>query len=234
MFDFGGRIAVITGAAGALGQVVADSLLRAGARCAVLDLDADRLRQRFPEGEACLALGVDLTDAEAVRDAVGKVTERFGAVHLLANVAGGFRMGATVQDADDATWDLMMRLNARSVFHMSRAVIPAMLEAGFGRIVNVSARAAVEPKGRMSPYIASKAAVLALTQSIAAENRHTPVHVNCTPPGTVDTPQNRADMPDSDFSKWVTTAALADVILFLMSDAARSVNGAAVPVYGES
>jgi NAD(P)-dependent dehydrogenase (short-subunit alcohol dehydrogenase family) len=234
MFDFQGRIAVVTGAAGALGQVVADELLQAGARVAVLDREQGRLAERFPENESTLPVAADLTDPASVKTAVGRIRERFGGIHLLANVAGGFGMGPHVQDTEDAAWDRMMSLNARSVFHMCREVIPVMLEGGFGRVVNVSARVALEPKGRMSPYVASKAAVLALTQSIAAENKQTPVNVNCILPGTVDTPQNRADMPDSDFSKWVTTAALSDVILFLMSEAARSVNGAAVPVYGES
>ncbi len=128
----------------------------------------------------------------------------------------------------------MLNLNARSVFNTCRAVIPGMLTQGGGRIVNVSARAAKEGKAKMAPYCASKAAVITLTESLAAEHKFNNINVKCILPGTVDTPQNRADMPDADHSKWVTPAALADVIAFLASDAARAVTGAAVPVYGQS
>jgi NAD(P)-dependent dehydrogenase (short-subunit alcohol dehydrogenase family) len=109
-----------------------------------------------------------------------------------------------------------------------------MHRQGQGKVVSVAARAALEGKAKMAAYCVSKAAVITLTQSLAAENRHRNINVNCILPGTIDTPQNRADMPDSDFSKWVAPAALADVILFLCSEAARAVHGAALPVYGES
>jgi NAD(P)-dependent dehydrogenase (short-subunit alcohol dehydrogenase family) len=109
-----------------------------------------------------------------------------------------------------------------------------MLENGGGRIINVSARAANEGKVRMGPYCASKAAVKTLTESLAAENKYDNINVNCILPGTIDTPQNRNDMPDANFDKWVPPAALADVVLFLASDAARCVTGAAIPVYGQS
>ena len=147
---------------------------------------------------------------------------------------GGFRMGPTIQDTTDRDWDFMMDLNARTVFNTCRAVIPHMLARSYGRIVNVSARAATNGKAKMGPYCASKSAVLTLTESLAAENRFSGVNVNCVLPGTIDTPQNRADMPEADFDKWVPPAALADVMLFLASNAARCVSGAALPVYGQS
>lgn len=109
-----------------------------------------------------------------------------------------------------------------------------MLQQGGGKIVNVSARAANEGKGKMGPYCASKAAVITLTESLAAEHKYNNINVNCILPGTIDTPQNRSDMPDANFSRWVPPAALADVIVFLSSDAARGVTGAAIPVYGQS
>jgi NAD(P)-dependent dehydrogenase (short-subunit alcohol dehydrogenase family) len=165
---------------------------------------------------------------------VERVSAHFGRIDILANIAGGFTMGPPLHETEDRDWDFMMGLNARSVFNTCRAVVPRMLEQGGGRIVNVSARAATEGKGHMGPYCASKAAVLTLTESLAAEHRDTGINVNCILPGTVDTPQNRAAMPDADHSRWVPTSALADVILFLASDAARCVSGAAVPVYGRS
>jgi NAD(P)-dependent dehydrogenase (short-subunit alcohol dehydrogenase family) len=127
-----------------------------------------------------------------------------------------------------------MGLNLRSVFNMCRAVVPVMLDQGGGRIVNVSARAALEGKAAMGPYCASKAGVITLTETLAAENKHNGINVNCILPGTVDTPQNRAAMPDQDHDTWVPPEALADVIVFLASNAARCVTGAAIPVYGRS
>jgi NAD(P)-dependent dehydrogenase (short-subunit alcohol dehydrogenase family) len=162
------------------------------------------------------------------------VRKTFGHIDVLANIAGGFTMGPLIQETSDRDWDFMMNLNARSVFNTCRSAIPIMLQHGHGRVINVSARAAEQGKGKMGPYCASKAAVRTLTESLAAENKFNNINVNCILPGTIDTTQNRADMPDADFSKWVPPAALADVVLFLASDAARCVTGAAIPVYGQS
>lgn len=128
----------------------------------------------------------------------------------------------------------MLDINARSMFLASRALIPHMLERGSGRIVSVSARAALQGKARMGPYCVSKAAVITLTETMAEEHKHDNITVNCILPGTIDTPQNRDAMPEADHSKWVSTVDLANVILFLASNEARAVNGAAVPVYGRS
>ncbi len=150
-------------------------------------------------------------------------------------------MGPPLHETPEADWDLMMGLNARSVLNTCRAVIPQMLRQGKGRIVNVAARAALEGKARMGPYCASKAAVITLTETLAAEHetlaaehRDHGINVNCILPGTIDTPQNRASMPDADFSRWVSPTALADVVVFLATDAARAISGAAIPVYGRS
>jgi NAD(P)-dependent dehydrogenase (short-subunit alcohol dehydrogenase family) len=143
-------------------------------------------------------------------------------------------MGPPLHETPDDDWERMMGLNARSVLNTCRAAVPHMLHQGGGRIVNVSARAALEGKARMGPYCASKAAVITLTETLAAAHRDHGINVNCILPGTIDTPQNRASMPDADFSRWVPPAALADVVVFLASDAARAISGAAIPVYGRS
>lgn len=237
MTDFDGRVAIVTGAAGNLGSELCRKLAERGAQIAMLDLQTiplAKVKATLPADTDAEAFAVDLTDADSVATAVAAVKQRFGGIHVLANVAGGFDMGPTLDETDDATWDRMMGLNARSVFNMCRAVTPLMREAGHGRIVNVSARAALAGKGRMAPYCASKAAVITLTESLAEETKHQGITVNCILPGTVDTPQNREAMPDQDHDVWVPPAALADVMLFLASDAARCVTGAAVPVYGRS
>jgi len=237
MSEFDGKVVMVTGAAGNLGAALAARFAALGSRLALLDRSAERLERARDELDlpsSTVLLPSDLTAADSVAAAVEKAVTRLGGIDVLANIAGGFTMGPPLHETPDSDWDLMMELNVRSVFNTCRAVIPHMLRQGSGRIVNVSARAALEGKARMGPYCASKAAVLTLTESLAAEHRLDGINVNCILPGTVDTPQNRAAMPDADFSRWVPPAALADVVVFLASEASRAVTGAAIPVYGQS
>lgn len=234
MSDLSGKVAVVTGASGNLGRAVAAAFESAGARLALVDRSEEALGNIYGVGPTRFGVVADLTDEASVSAAVGAIAAHYGRIDILANIAGGFRMGPPVHETPVETWDLMMNMNARTVFLTARAVIPSMLANGWGRIINVSARAAVQPKGWMVPYCVSKAAVITLTEGLAAEHRSDGITVNCVLPGTIDTPHNRADMPDADWSQWVPPAALADVILFLASDAARAVNGTAVPVYGAS
>lgn len=235
MYDFDGQVAVVTGAAGNLGSTVAKFFHRAGAKLALVDIGFDRPQQAsWRHMENIGLFEADLTDVNQVNHSVGQVIQRFKRIDILANVAGGFRMGPLVHETPVQDWDFMLNMNAKSVFLMCRAVLPHMLKRKKGRVVNVAARAAVEGKARMAPYCISKAAVITLTQSLAAEHKHNNINVNCILPGTIDTPQNRADMPGSDFSNWVPPAELANEILHLCSKQANGVTGAAVPVYGKS
>jgi len=235
--EFENKVVVITGAAGNLGKAVAAAFGARGAWLALLDISDEGLaatRDALPSQVAAMCLKTNLLEADSVTAAVDEVMEGYGRIDVLANIAGGFTMGPLLHETADRDWDFMMGLNARSVFHMARATVPHMLAAGGGRIVSVSARAAREGKAKMGPYCASKAAVITLTETLAAEHKHAGINCNCILPGTVDTPQNRESMPGADHAKWVPPAALADVILFLASDAARCVTGAAIPVYGQS
>ena len=236
MFDFSSRVVVVTGAAGNLGGAVARAFEAAGARLVLVDHKPDRLSRLFPElagsPDHHLATSVDLTDADAVGTMVDKALQRFSRVDVLVNAAGGYRAGTPVHETPLRTWDFMLNLNTRTVFIASSAVIPVMLEQGAGRIVNVGARAALKGGVKSAAYSASKCAVVRLTESMSAELKRSGINVNCVLPGTIDTPQNREAMPKADISRWVPPEALADVILFLASDAARGMHGAAVPVYG--
>ena len=238
MFDFADRVVIVTGAAGNLGSAVAHAFQAAGANLVLVDRKPDRLPSLFPELDGlpdCLvAAPVDLTDEGSVREMVDQVLERFGRVDVLVNAAGGWRGGKPVHETSLDTLDLMLNLNARSVFIASRAVVPSMLDRGSGKLVNVAARAALGAAARNGAYSASKSAVVRLTETMAAELKHEGINVNCVLPGTIDTPQNRQAMPKADHDRWVPPEAIAGVILFLASDAAWPVSGAAIPVYGRS
>ncbi len=236
MFDFAGRVALVAGAGGNLGSAVANAFRAAGARTVLVERDAQRLRQVFPDllgsPDHVLAGGVDLMAPGGLDAVVAQAVERFGRIDILVNAVGGFRAGRPMHETPMETWDLLLDLNLRTTLVAARAVVPAMLAQRYGKIVTVAARAALAGAANMAAYSASKAAVVRLTESLAAELKGDGINVNCVLPGTLDTAQNREDRPDADFSTWVPLEALADVILFLTSDAARAVHGAAMPVYG--
>jgi NAD(P)-dependent dehydrogenase (short-subunit alcohol dehydrogenase family) len=234
MARFDGSIALVTGASGNLGQVVARRLVDEGAFVALPDRQPERLLAEFPEigSGSVLAAQCQITDADSVAAFVHKTEQRFGGIDLLVNTAGGFRYSPLRSESALADWDEMMAVNARSAFLLCRAVAPGMAERGAGAIVNVGSRAALAGAAGTAAYAASKAAVVRLTEALSAELKTAGVRVNCVLPGTIDTPQNRAAMPDADRSLWMDVDALADVILFLLSPGAAAIHGAALPVFG--
>ena len=226
---------LITGASGNLGRAVAAAFAARGANLALLDRDRAHLDAAFGgESDRRMLVAADLLDAAAVEAAAAAVVARFGRIDALCNIAGGFRMGTPVHATSDADWNFLFDLNVRTVLHTARAVVPRMLAAGRGRIVNVGAFAAQKGAADMGAYVASKSAVIRLTETMAAELRDRGINVNCVLPTIIDTPENRKAMPGADPSRWVAPADLASVIAFLASDAARAVHGAAVPVTGLS
>ena len=220
------KFVAVTGAAGALGSTVTSTLAGAGYR--VIGIDH---AQKISGGSA-LALelaGVDLTVPAAAKKAFERVKTQCGSLSALVNLAGGFAW-ETIEEGRIETWDRLFNLNLRTTLNATQAALPLLLAHG-GSIVNVGA-AAKAAKG-MGAYAASKSAVARLTESLAAELLTRGVRVNAVLPSTLDTPANRAQMPDAPFDRWVSTAALADVIAFLISDAAAAVTGALVPVTGQ-
>jgi len=230
--DLEGKVALITGAAGALGGAVVAAFAAAGATLALTDRSAEKLRAAA--GDAHWQRACELTDGEAVVAMMDAAARELGRLDVLVNCHGMYHGGPPVHETPLGDWDLIMDADGRSVFHTCRAVVPHLLRAGSGRIVSVGARAALAGGAGNAIYTAAKSAVVRLTESMAAELRERGVGVNCVLPGTIDTPANRASRPDADFTRWVAPAAIADVILFLCSESARGVNGAAIPVYGLS
>ena len=233
---FDRRTVLVTGAAGNLGRAVAQAFADGGARLVLVDLDRATPRRRLRRRCRRPAAGRRPTCSTALQvgAAVRSARERFGGIDVLCHLAGGFRMGEAVHETSDATWDFLFDLNARTLINVAQAVVPLMLAAGRGKIVNVGAAAALKGAARMGAYCAAKDGVIRLTEAMSAELRERGINVNCVLPTIIDTPENRADMPEADPSRWVAPAALADVIAFLASDAARAIHGAALPVTGLS
>ncbi|MBS1788851.1 MAG: SDR family oxidoreductase [Acidobacteria bacterium] len=237
-FDLTDRVVVITGAAGNLGMAVGKTLSSFGAKIAFVDRTPGRLMELIPElagsADHFVAPPTDVTDLNSIITTMTEIQNRYGRIDALINTAGGYRAGTPVHETPIGDWDFMLNLNARSVFLTCQAVIPLMLKQRHGKIINVSSRAALHGDAYHAAYSVSKTAVVRLTESMAEELKNAGINVNCVMPGLIDTPQNRAAMPDADFSKWVAPEAIADVILFLVSENARAIHGAAIPVYGQS
>jgi NAD(P)-dependent dehydrogenase (short-subunit alcohol dehydrogenase family) len=233
--SFTNRTVLVTGAAGNLGRVVANAFAELGGNLVLIDLRREHLERAFGAGdEKRLLAPTNLLDQEQVHAAVKNAIQRFKRIDVLCNLAGGFRMGQPVHETSDETWNFLFDINARTVLHAVRAVVPGMIENGGGRIINVGAFAAQKGVAQMGAYVAAKSAVIRLTEAMAAELREKNVNVNCVLPTVIDTPENRAAMPNADPSRWVAPADLAKTIVFLASDGARAIHGAALPVTGLS
>jgi NAD(P)-dependent dehydrogenase (short-subunit alcohol dehydrogenase family) len=233
--EFADRTVIVTGAAGNLGRAVAAAFADRGANLVLVDLKEEALAQAFGvAGGRQLFAPADLLDAAQAEAVAQRAVGRFGRIDVLCNLAGGFRMGEPVHATSAATLEFLLDLNVRTLLAMTHAVVPRMLAAGGGKVVNVGAFAAQKGAALMGAYVAAKSAVIRLTESMAAELREQGVNVNCVLPTIIDTPENRRAMPDADPARWVAPADLAAVIAFLASDAARAVHGAAVPVTGLS
>lgn len=234
MFNFKGRTVVITGAAGNLGAATARAFLRAEANLALVDRSPDRLGNLIPEivntPWYTLVGAVDLLDEKAVNRAMEGIYAQLGRIDVLVNAVGGYRGGKSFHETAADEWEFLLDINLRTVRNACKAAIPYMLKQGAGHIINVAARSAITISKNSAAYSAVKSAVLRLTESLSAEYREAGIHINCILPSTIDTPQNREAMPNADFSRWTPPEAIADVILFLASDAARAVHGAAIPV----
>lgn len=228
------RKIAVTGAFGSLGAAVVHAALATGAKVAAIDKSA------APHAETAAALagarlfgGVDLGNDADVSKTFAAIGAEFGGLDALVNIAGTFRW-ETVAEGSLATWDLLFNVNLRSAVAASHAALPLLLRSDAGRIVNIGAAGAVRAGKGMGAYAASKAGVFKLTEALAEELKDRNITVNAILPTTIDTPANRKDMPDADFSRWVRPEQIADVILFLLSDQAQAVTGALIPVAGRT
>jgi NAD(P)-dependent dehydrogenase (short-subunit alcohol dehydrogenase family) len=224
-----GKVVLVTGANGGLGTSVARAFLDAGAT--VVGTSRKIQASEF-QSSNFTAIAAELSRWEGAKKLVDQVVTQFGKLHALAHTVGGFAGGQSVAETDDTVFQRMMDMNLNSTFQILRATVPVLRETGAGRIIAIGSRAALEPGANVGAYSASKAAMVSLIRTVAAENKDAGVTANVILPGTMDTPSNREAMPKADFSKWVRTETVAGLMVWLARDAGNDVNGAVIPVYG--
>ncbi|MGB7292080.1 MAG: SDR family NAD(P)-dependent oxidoreductase [Thermodesulfobacteriota bacterium] len=231
------KIAIVTGGTGALGKAITIAFLEEGAKVVctyIVDKEKKEcLSLTKKHKDKIVFIKADVTNKKDVFNMITNTTRNFKRVDILVNVVGGFAF-SYIKDTDEKTWDLMMNLNLKSAFLCSKYVLPRMIEQNYGKIINISSRPALKGSAGVGAYSASKAGVLNLTETIADEVKDYEMNVNAVLPSTIDTPANRRDMPEADFSKWVKPEEIARVIVFLSSDDSKLISGAGIPVYGKA
>ncbi|MBT8166198.1 MAG: SDR family oxidoreductase [Acidimicrobiia bacterium] len=232
------KTALITGGTGGLGRALAPLLIARGYQLGITYLipaEAETLETELqPDPDQVLLRRVDSSDPEAVTAFAKDAAERFGSIDALVALVGGWAGGTDVEDTDDVRFERMLDLNLRSTFYSVRAVLPYLREVGKGRIVTVGSRAAIDNPYGQAAFNVAKAGVVALTKSVANELRGTEITANALLPSVIDTPATREAMPYADYVDWPTPAEIAGVIAFMLSDEAAVMNGATVPVYGNT
>jgi NAD(P)-dependent dehydrogenase (short-subunit alcohol dehydrogenase family) len=235
---FSGRVVLITGGTGGLGRAVSHAFLQEGAKVIVTYRDQKEFDdlKRIAGAAASSLQGhrIDVTDDVAVGQFIQRLVADYGRLDVVVNTVGAYAGGVKLWELDPKVFDLMLALNLRSGFTIARAVVPVMLKQKRGAIVNIASKAAVDHAGGAAAYVASKAAAVAMIDSLAADLKGTGVRVNSVLPSIIDTEINRKAMPKADFTQWPKPEDIARVILFLCSDDAKLIHGAAVPVYGDS
>jgi NAD(P)-dependent dehydrogenase (short-subunit alcohol dehydrogenase family) len=234
---FSGKVVLVTGGTGGLGLAVSLAFLEEGASVVVTyrnQGELDALRGEVGKGALLEGQSVDVTDETAVRQLIGGILSGHGRLDVLVNAVGGYAGGVPLWELESKVFDQMLALNLRSGFILARAVVPAMLKQKSGAIINVASKAAFDHAAGAAAYVASKAAAVAMMDSLAADLKSTGVRANSVLPSIIDTEANRKAMPTADFAQWPKPEDIARVILFLCSDDAKLIHGAAVPVYGNS
>jgi NAD(P)-dependent dehydrogenase (short-subunit alcohol dehydrogenase family) len=228
--NLNGKRVAVTGGFGALGVATVNALQAAGARVAAIDR-ASAAPAGVSLGDAKTFGGVDIGDAAAAKATIAKAAEALGGLDALVNIAGAFRW-EKIADGGLETWDFLYNVNLRTAVAASRAALPFLAASKSGSIVNIGAMGAIRAGTGMGAYAASKAGIFKLTEALAEELKEKDITVNAILPSIIDTPPNRADMPKANFAHWVTPAEIAGVIAFLISDDARAITGALIPVTG--
>jgi NAD(P)-dependent dehydrogenase (short-subunit alcohol dehydrogenase family) len=237
--NFHDKIVLVTGGTGGLGRAVTMAFLEAGATVLITYQQAEEFAAVVSAARTMGAappagVSVDVTDAPAVEKFISEIVAKHGRLDILVNTVGGYAGGTNLWEVDPRTYDKMLQLNLKAGFVLARAVVPRMIKQNRGWIVNIASKAAFDHAAGGALYAATKAAALAMMDSLAAEVKPFDINVNSILPSIIDTAANRKAMPSADFAKWPKPEEIARVILFLCSEEARVIHGAAIPVYGRS
>lgn len=234
-YNFSGKVVLVTGGSGGLGVDVGKAFLKSGASLVLTyysDSSLPLLQKICGSSKDIFLLRGDFKKEEDAKTLVSEVVKRFGRIDVLANVIGGYVAGKPVTEISEKEWDDMMELNLKTAFLLSKHVTSQMMRQSGGKIIHVAARPGLRGTGFDAAYVASKAGVMRLVESLSEEVKGRGINVNCILPSIIDTEENRIAMPGADYSKWVKPADIAKVMLFLASDDAKPITGAAIPVYG--
>jgi NAD(P)-dependent dehydrogenase (short-subunit alcohol dehydrogenase family) len=236
MYDFSNKVVLITGGTGALGKSLTQRFVSSGAITIATYLNDEKIEELKGQNTINAELiKADVTREEQVVKLISTIVERFGHIDILVNSVGGYLGGKSVTDLEEHEWDLMMNLNLKSAFLISKHVIPVMKSSGHGgKIIHISSKTGLKSEGHDSAYAASKSGLIRLVESISQETKELGINVNCILPSVIDTEANRRAMPKADFSRWVKTDDLTNVVFFLCSQEAKVITGAAIPTYGLS
>jgi len=232
VYDFSNKVVLITGGTGALGRAVVEAFTSANAisiATYITDKEAQKAKTKIGTLDLVKA---DITKEDEVRKLASNIIQKHNRIDVLVNVVGGFIGGKKVSDLEESEWDKMMNVNLKSAFLISKHVLPVMVLAKQGKMIHISSRTGMKSSGLDSAYAASKSGLIRLVESISEEVKEYGINVNCILPSIIDTDANRKAMPNSDFSKWVKTGDLTNLVLFLCSEDAKAISGAAIPAYG--
>ena len=235
-YDFNKKIVLVTGGTGALGQSISLDFLRSGANVIITYVDDNEIKSLESKLEGfrgkIMLIKVNLMNEGEVKKLVSDIINANDKIDVLINTVGGYRAGQPITQISERDWDLMMNLNLKTAFLISKHVVSEMEKQGQGKVIHVAARSGLKGSGNDAAYVASKSGILRLVESLSEEVKDNGINVNCVLPSIIDSNANRQAMPDEDFSKWVSPFEISKVILFLASEESNSINGASIPVYG--
>jgi NAD(P)-dependent dehydrogenase (short-subunit alcohol dehydrogenase family) len=231
--NFSNKIVLITGGTGALGSSITKTFIESNATVISSYHNDKKTEKTQTDTKPTVQLiKANIINEEEVEKLVSEILDKYSRIDILVNVVGAFRGGKTVMELDEKEWDLMMNLNLKSAFLISKHVARQMISAKYGKIIHVSSRLGLHSEGYDSAYAASKSGLIRLVESLAKETKESNINVNCIMPSIIDTEANRKAMPNADFNKWVKPVDLANVVLFLCSEEAKTITGTAIPTFG--
>lgn len=235
-YNFNEKVVLVSGGTGALGQSISLDFLKSGASVIITyvnDSEIKSLESKFGSFmKKVMLVKVNLMNEDEVKKLITKILNANDKIDILINAVGGYRAGQPVTQIDEKDWDLMMNLNLKTAFLISKHVVKEMEKQGYGKVIHVAARSGLKGSGNDAAYVASKSGILRLVESLSEEVKNDSINVNCILPSIIDTDANRQSMPDEDFSKWVSPSEISRVLLFLASEESNSINGACIPIYG--